>query len=314
MVLLLDTDTLPPSERNNALTALISQASGPARVTHDVADELIRSKTHFWNVGDRNGFIRTQDAAVRYTRTAQEVRENEQELFAMTYQYSGSSVIVDGEDIVVQHAGMLTLNRVARAHEFAFPGKAEIGSFLLSKADLGLPASLVAGSGPKLAGSPLYGLVQAHFAGLSDTAEELASKQEASGLFASATIQLIRALVASTDTTDAHGREVVHDASREAAAAYVRQHLKEASLNAERIAYAIGTTERNIQSLWSGDDESFDEWITRARLRQVRDELSRRDGVGVLFEDVAREWGVSDMSLFTSRFLATYGGLSAAEF
>jgi AraC-like DNA-binding protein len=308
VVLLLDSATLPASQRDEALSALISQASGPTRVSHDVADELIDNKTHYWNVGDGNGLIRTQDNAIRFSRTARQARSNDRDLFAITVQLRGTGLIVESAKSVVQQTGELSLHRVAREHAFAFRGKAENASFLLSRDDLGLPLAYVVNAAPKLASSPVYGLLQAHFAGLCDAAQEVSANKTSSTLLASATVQLIRAMVASTDgPSDLRSRDVIHDSAPTTVLAYIRHNLSDPNLDAARIATANSMTVSDLRAMWSQMPQSIDEWIMNARLESVRNALADEKQVFGHFDDLARHWGISNVTEFRVQFRSALG-------
>lgn len=266
MVLLIDTATLPPGERDDALSAVLSNASGPMRVWHDSPDQLIRNKTHLWNIGPRNVLIRSQDYNVRFNRSLTDVRADDREFFAVTFQHSGSSRSsqLSGE-LSEQRPGALSLHNVASAHEFAFEGHAENASFLISHDDLDLPYSLVAEAAPHLSTSPLYPLVTADIARLGEVAESLSDSPEPAELLALATVQLVKALIASTNSENRRSKQALHESLLETTTAFARAHLGEDSLNAERIAAANNITERHLLRLWAEAGHDLNDWIRAAR-------------------------------------------------
>lgn len=262
MVLLIDTAALPPRERNEALSALFSEASAPMQVTHDVPDELIRNRTHYWNLGAHNGLIRSRDNGVRFTRTARDVRADDRELFAMTVQHSGSSISREDDGTEsVQTPGMLSLHHVASAHEFAFTGDAENASFLVSHEDLDLPMALVLGSSPLLRFSPLYSLVQADFAQLSTAAEDVSANAAASALLAGAMIPLVRALVASTDEDNRRARDAIHETLFDVVVAAARRQGTDRELDDESLARASGNSVRRVRALRSPGGLTVQEYL-----------------------------------------------------
>lgn len=308
MVVVLDTVNVPARERNDALSAVISDAAYPTRVSHDLPDELIRNRTQSWAVGASNSLIRTQDTNMRFTRASRNLRADDREVWAMSLQHRGTGIHVSAQgDAVIQPAGALLLADVARSYVFAFDGKADNASFLMTYDELDLPFSLVAKASWKLGHSPLHRLVQSHFAHLSDVAEELPGDSAASALVASTTIQLIRALVASTGLDDRRARDASQETRRTTLLTYARQHLRDPELNARQIAAANHMSERQVYKLWSQSSESLSEWILRERLDGARKDLAAPSARDVTIEVISRRWGFVDASHFSRRFRQAYG-------
>ncbi|MBT2501030.1 hypothetical protein [Curtobacterium sp. ISL-83] len=240
MVLLLDTAALPPGDRDDALSAIFSAASGPTRVTHAGPDQHIRNKTESWNVGDHNTIIRTADTDLRLSRSPASLRASGRELFAVTYQNVGTSVYLNGDDITVQKPGELLFQDIAQSYEFAFDGPGDNFSFLMSYDDIGMPIADAVRAGRHLRSSPLYELVQQDFATLGTAAAALAPDSDASAFLAHATIEMTRALLASADTTPRAARDVLHQTLPTTIAAHARQHRTAPELSAARIAAMVG--------------------------------------------------------------------------
>ncbi|WP_251008551.1 helix-turn-helix domain-containing protein [Curtobacterium sp. ISL-83] len=305
--MLLDSTHLPRGERNDALSALISEASGPTRVTHSVPDEQINSATQFWALGPSHGLIRTSGSGMRLTRTPQELRSEGRPLFALSFQHRGTSTYIQRDGVITHAAGELYLENVARPYEYAGDSDVDNASFLISHNDLGLSVPAAMEAGRRMRTSPLYRLMQGHMARLTDIAAQLPEGDQAAELLAASTLQLTRALLASTDREDPRARDAVHDTQYDTLLAYVRQHIRDPSLDARRIARDNHVSIRQLYKIWARSDLNLHEWILRERLDHARAELAAPASVNVTIEVVARRWGFSDPSHFSRRFRAAYG-------
>jgi AraC-like DNA-binding protein len=307
VVMLLDSALLPAGERNDALSELISEASGPTRVTHSVPDEQINSATQFWALGPSHGLIRTSGSGLRLTRTPQELRSEGRPLFALSFQHRGTSTYIEGDGVVTHAAGELYLKNVARPYEYAGGDDVDNASFLISHDDLGLSVSAAMEAGRRMRTSPLYRLMQGHMARLTDVAAQLPDGDHAAELLAASTLQLSRALLASTSQEDPHARDIIHHTQYDALLAYLRDHIRNPALDARRIAHDNHVSIRQLYKIWARSDQNLHEWILGERLDRARAELAAPASVNVTIEVVSRRWGFSDPSHFSRRFRAAYG-------
>jgi AraC-like DNA-binding protein len=150
-------------------------------------------------------------------------------------------------------------------------------------------------------------LVQAHFARLSAVADELSADSEATKLLASTSVQLVRALIASTGLDNAPSRTVAHDTLFSTVMTYVRQHLRDPRMTPRTIATANNISVRLLHNLWAENGESVNDWIIRERLEGARRDLAVPSSLLVTVEVVARRWGFVDPSHFSRRFRQAYG-------
>jgi AraC-like DNA-binding protein len=307
MVVLLDTTTIAPRNRNDAMMAIMDTAAVPFIVSHDLPDELIHNRTLQWNIGPSNAIVRTQDTNMRFHRTPQKLRADDREMFAMCFQHHGIGVHIADETVVTQKPGSLFLENVARVHTFEYDGKGDNGSFLMSYDDLAMPVDLVMDAATRLASSPLYRLLQVHLSRLSEVAESLPADGEASALLALTTIQLIRALLASTTLESRHARDAAEDARHATLMAYVRLHLRDPSLDARKIAAETHTSVRQVYKTWGGNGQTLSQWILHERLDGARRDLAAPESLLTTIEVVARRWGFVDPGHFSRRFRETYG-------
>jgi AraC-like DNA-binding protein len=307
MVVLLDTATIAPRERNDAMMAILSTAAVPFEVSHNLPNELIHNHTQLWDVGVKNSVIRTQDTNMRFQRTSRSAHADDRELYAMSFQHQGSGVHVTDSSTVIQRSGSLCLENLASVRSFEYDGRGDSGSFLMSHDDLALPISSVLDAATRLASSPLYRLVQVHLSRLGEVAGNLPPNSEASALLAQTTIQLIRALLASTATATGHQKDAARDAQHAVVLTYVRQHLRDPTLNAQKIATATHISVRQVYKMWEGNGESLSEWILHERLDGARRDLAMPESLLTTIEIISRRWGFVDPSHFSRRFREAYG-------
>jgi AraC-like DNA-binding protein len=310
MALLLDTSNIPAAKRNDAISAVLSESSGTTRVSHNVPDELIKNEIHAWAMGPRNDLFRIRDTALRLSRTARDRQPGEQELFALSYQHRGSSYFLGDDGAKVAQAGRLFMGDLSHSCEFVFGNDADISTFVMTQEDLGLPNSFVEIASRKLESSWLYQLVCADFARLSDAARDLADNEDATGLLATAMVSLTRGLLASTDPDNRHARDAIEDTLPDTIALYIRQHLSDASLDAEQIASANHISTRLLGQLWAAAGEDLDAWILRHRLQGARKDAEASATPSPATDAIARRWGFVDPRTFTAHYRDEYGAQS----
>ncbi|HEY2642354.1 MAG TPA: helix-turn-helix domain-containing protein [Galbitalea sp.] len=309
MVVLLDTSLLPPRERSGAVNRLLSEALGPSLVLHDMPAEFIHNTTRYWDLGPSNSLLRSQDTDMHIHRSPRELRMDGRELFSLCLQHSGTSVVSEEDGPVAVLEGSLCINNLARQHEVGFRGQVDCSAFMLSHEQMGLPLSVVDRGARRLDMSPLYPMVREHIARVCSVADtdELPAASEAAAEVASATIQLIRAMVASTNPENAEARDVVVETKFIAVLTYLRQHLRDPSLTPQQVATANQISVRQLYKLWSAHETSLNDWVLRERLEISRTELASPGLLHLTIEVIARRSGFSDPSHFSRRFRRAYG-------
>jgi AraC-like DNA-binding protein len=258
-------------------------------------------------MGPKNDLIRIRDNALRLSRAASDKQSGDRELFAITYQHRGTSYFLEADGRRVEHAGELFMEDVTRGYEFAFGGEADISAFVMPHEDLGLPDAFVEIASRRLESSRLYKLVRADFATLSDAARDLSGNEDAAGLLAAAMVSLTRALLASTDSQNRHVRDAIEDALPDTVALYIRHHLNDASLDAERIASASHISTRRLGRLWAAAGEDLEVWILRQRLQGARQDLTASASPHQAIDAIAQRWGFADPSTFRESYRHEYG-------
>jgi AraC-like DNA-binding protein len=120
-----------------------------------------------------------------------------------------------------------------------------------------------------------------------------------------ASVQLVRALIASATGDDRTAGEARSGAVWPLIVAYVDAHLTEPDLSPARIARANNVSLRYLYKLCAQHDVRLSEWIIDRRLRGAHDELT---GPGRrMVAEVARRWGFVDPAHFSQRFRHAFG-------
>jgi AraC-like DNA-binding protein len=196
---------------------------------------------------------------------------------------------------------------MTRPFEFGMGDDCVHGSIGISFDALALPVDTIRRSAALLQSSPVHDLFSGHLRGLIPATRALTDTRQIT-LLAAATVELARALIATSDGDDPRRNAPFHDALRTRIKAYVQQHLSEPSLTADRIAAAHNISVRHLYKLWSFDNDLPPaEWIIAGRIEGARRELARPDGDPATIAAVARRWGFVDAPHFSRRFRLAYG-------
>ncbi|GAA4257281.1 helix-turn-helix domain-containing protein [Dactylosporangium darangshiense] len=171
---------------------------------------------------------------------------------------------------------------------------------------LGLPRDMIHAAARELRGSPLYDLVRDHVARVTAQAETIAASGAAQEVGA-ASAELMRALVVSAAGDGARLRDAMHSSLQARVQAYVRDNLRDPDLTPARIAAANAVSVRALYKLYEAMGQSLEQSIIEQRLQGARADLvsSRRRYTSIAA--VARAWGFTNPSFFTSKFRAAYG-------
>ncbi|EXG83005.1 helix-turn-helix domain-containing protein [Cryptosporangium arvum] len=176
---------------------------------------------------------------------------------------------------------------------------------------LGLPLEAVHRARGALASSPLYRLMSRHLRELFRNQTALAADPAAARLGV-ATIELVRALVASAAHDRRHARSALDVVFLERVRFFVETHLADPDLTPAAIAAAHHVSERQLYKVCAAAGIRLEQWIIRRRLERVRDELADPAARHRTIAAVAYRWGFVNRTHFAQRFRAEYG-LTARE-
>lgn len=303
MAVLLDTAEIPPAQRADRLVAAMVNATAPSCVVLEDPDGDVHARMDLWRLGSAVVF-RAESSGIRTFRTAGQARQAATPVVALAVQEAGVGRHEQfGPQRLVPAGELLMTDRTA-PYDFSWTGHGAAGALEIPMAELGLPVEVIRRAGAGLPGSPLYRLVADHIAGLIRDADLLCLDPAAAGVGA-ASIELVRALLASAGSDDRHARAAFSDSLLTQVRAYVRRHLLDPDLGAASIAAAHNISVRQLYKLCARADFSLAEWIIGQRLDGARQELARPDRRSVAV--IGRRWGFSDPTHFGRRFRAAYG-------
>lgn len=306
MAVLLDTATLAPRDRRDALITTMREAAGVTRV--DVEDdEPVRARVDLWAFGSAS-ILRAESTGFANVRTAKAARAASGEHIAIGVHESGVARYQAGTTLRMVPAGEILVVDVSRPFTFGWRGFGAAQSLNTWTEDLALPADLVRRAGPRLRSSPLYGLFSRHVLDITRNAD-LLSTSPAAGMLGAASIELARALIATAVEDVACTRDIVEQTLIVQVRAYVRQHLRDPDLGPAAIAAALAISPRHLHRVCANANLRLEQWIIACRLEQAKAELvhpsSRHRSIGT----ISRRWGFKDQTHFTRRFRLAFGML-----
>jgi AraC family transcriptional regulator, positive regulator of tynA and feaB len=310
VALVLDSQTIPERDRVAALNAAFSSSEVPQSVTYET-DGPVRHRMDLFSLGPGAHLLRNTGTGLRILRGPGHVRMGAPEQLAVFIQTFGYGLLSADGDHFITGTGRLGMLDTTRPYSYRQPGDSKHKVLLIDSSQLGLPMDVIRSAAPSLGASPLYELVQAHFARLYEQPAEL--PPDAAAMLGRATVQLVRALIA-TAADDVRQYEALHATLFLRITMYIDAHLHDRELNTDRIAAAHHISSRQLYNLWAraGYDLTPSQWIIQRRLERARNQLTDLDPQLTSVAAIAHGCGFRNMSHFSRRFREAYG-ISARE-
>ncbi|GAB3827877.1 helix-turn-helix domain-containing protein [Dactylosporangium cerinum] len=304
MAVLVDTRGLSPADSAEAVVTTLSTASSPTTVnvapgTHSVIEG--------WRFSAGVNLVSTDTTdALHMRRTARHLRVDAPERISLAYNIRGACHASHlGHGLLREQD--LTLLDLTCGYETRWDGPNAAIGFNADYADLGLPVDLVRAAVPRLRASPLYDLTRRHLRDLPGIARRMPPGHPALGTLGTATVDLVRALVASIVADHPRARAGRAESLRTVILASIDAGLGDPALTPEWLALRHGISLRYLYKLFAAEAESPAEAIITRRLEGARRELAARAGDRTLIATVARRWGFTDPRHFSRRFRSGYG-------
>jgi len=302
---ILDTRTLAPKERADAIDAAMRYATVPNEVTLDDSHAAIEARIDLWDFGPDATLLRQFGSGMRLARGREQLRIAAPERIALSLLSEGCwKYRQHGRDQVIQsERSHLVLTDLSAPHEYERVGMGGAHSFMVDFDRLGLSADMVRSAAPRLEASPLYSLVQDHLRHLARMVDTLNGTERS--MVGIATAQLVRALVVGA--TNAGSGEGDESCLTTRIKIYVGRHLTDVDLTPEQIAAAHHISLRQLYNLWSDSSHTLNRWIIHQRLELARRELSAPRSSSLTLDTLGRRVGFTSASHFSRRFKDAYG-------
>lgn len=304
MTVVLDTALIPAPDRRDALITTCRDAAGVSRVALS-DDEPVQARLDVWSFGAAT-LLRVASNGMSLASTTKSARAASGEHIAIGVHAYGVARYQVGTTTRVLPAGDVVVVAVNRPFTFGWQGPGAASSLNISTEQLALPPALVHRASLRLARSPLHGLVSRHIADLTQSADALSSSTTAATL-GEASIELIRALIATTLDDTPGARDIVEQTLITQVRAYVHQHLRDSDLTPETIAAALAISPRHLYRVCASSNLRLAQWIISTRLEHAKAELTNSNARHRSIATIARRWGFKDPTHFARRFRAVHG-------
>jgi len=303
-MLVLDTRSLAPGERAEAFQATVSANCSSSMASFEDPD-AIHARMAVSDFGAAKVF--TIDASgTTLRRTARMSRALTESAIALALPMrTDNHMTWDREERLFGPQDLILVD-LSVPYVYGWQGSGASYALHVDVGDLGVPRDMVHAAARELRGSPLYGLVRDHVARVTAQAEQLAASAGAPELGA-ASAELMRALIVSAAADGRRLRDAMQSSLQARVQAYVRTHLREPDLTPARIAAATNVSLRALYKLYETLGESLEQAIIEQRLRGARADLLAPRRRYASIAALARAWGFTSPSFFSSRFRRAYG-------
>jgi AraC-like DNA-binding protein len=301
-VQVLDSALVPPRDRLDMVVESMASAARATAFTPSGPEGRVRLTMTAWELGAVDVFD-AECSAHTLRRGARATSDYEPPSLILTYGLRGAGTHSHlGRDLPVGPSQLWATDLTA-----PYVHRIEDTRTITAKvaiATLGIPHDLLRQTLVHIGESPLAPLFVNHLTETRRVAHLL--DQPASAALGTATLSLARALVASITDDDRLGREALEDTLLLRVQAFVRRHLGDPALDAASIAFAHHVSVRHLYKVCARAELRLEQWIIRERLARAADELARTAPARGTITAVARRWGFTSPSHFTTRFRAAY--------
>jgi AraC-like DNA-binding protein len=127
------------------------------------------------------------------------------------------------------------------------------------------------------------------------------------GTIAMPTVELVRALIATSVCDTALAAEPLQRTLEPRILEYMQNHLAECDLTAARIAAEHNVSVRQLYKILGRSGITPADWIRARRLEECRSDLRNPALHHLTIEAIARRWGLTDPTHFSRAFKTAYG-------
>ncbi|MEN1974080.1 helix-turn-helix domain-containing protein [Cellulomonas sp. P4] len=302
----LDTTALPPTDRVAAFQHAVSSNSTVSLATFDDPADFV-AECHVVPLGVAKVFtIEATGTTLRRTPRAARAMNESPIACALPLRTTNRLERDGGDDVRAFGARDLILVDLSSPYVYGWSGPGASYALHVEYDDLALPMDQIRRAIADPTASPLYPLVRDHMLRVLTGAESIGAGGAAADVGA-ASVALMRALIVSVAGDARQQREALHATERTRVEAYLRAHLRDRDLSPARIAAAAGISVRLLYKLYESRGRSLEQVVIEQRLEGARGDLARPALQHRTIAAVARSWGFTSPSFFTSRFHQAFG-------
>ncbi len=298
----LDTGTLPPHERADAITTHMREIALATNVVHADPDDVFLA-TWIWDLGPVE-LVRTERSGLYVDLTRE--RDDEPAVLALMLGSSMGGRREQFGHVIREGPGVVDMIELSRPHRsWIPPGRG--GWVIKVRADaVDLPGRTITRARAGLTSTPMQQVFAHHFRSLVKVGPDLDGDPSAVDVGA-ATLMLARALISSAGEDETRTREALHDALLLRMQGFVREHLRDPGLSAESVAAAHHVSVRLVYRVYADAGLHLGQSIIDQRLDGARWELTGPVGRHRAVAAVAHRWGFASTSHFSRRFKERFG-------
>jgi AraC-like DNA-binding protein len=304
-VLVIDTDTLERRDRADAMASAMGDATGATSLSHEgpAADAYLRMD--LWQLG-ATALVRAVCSGHTQSRTLRRPARDDEPIVVIGVQsMGGGAQVQDGIATPLSPGGVYGMV-LSGSYQHVSVGHTKTSNLLVRAGDLDLPLKLVSEARPRLASSPLRGILKSHVRALVAAADDLDATSSMDAV-EPATLQLTRAFLASASGSEPHVQEALSETLVARVRAYILQNLADRNLNPATIAAAHHVSQRQLYKACSAEQLRLEPWIIARRLEAAHEELTKPSSRRHTIAATAAKWGFANSSHFTHRFRQAYG-------
>jgi AraC-like DNA-binding protein len=307
MAVRFDLASLAPDDRGDAIRDLSRSLNGQIEVA------LPSHPTQLRAVATSSALGPVEVAGIHWNvaglrRTADDMADDVEPHVFVGFQESGVSRYVQGGRAAEIRPGDVVVLETVQPYTVSFGGTVHTATVRVPTHTLGLPQRLLKGVTAVRLGRdlPVVDAAAAFFSRLVRNQSALDGDDAAVGL-AQPCIELIRAVLTTAGGRDDLAEGPLHDTLAQRVIAYLRLHLAEGDLTADRIAAAHHVSVRQLYLTLSRAGISLGDWVRAERLEECRRELASPVRAHLTIEAVARRWGFASAPHFSRVFRSRYG-------
>jgi AraC-like DNA-binding protein len=296
---------IPEADRLEVVRETVAKSWAPVEM--EFAADLGPMAAHFvlTELGDL-ALCSSVSTAVKLHRTDALARDDFVPSVFVALQMAGSSVVVQRDREVVLRPGELVVYDSTVPFVLSDTAGMRQHKFRIPMDRLGLPVDVVRQicAATLCPGHPIAELAASYFYRV---ASRPASFERVSGeVVSEPSIELLRAVITTHLDAVELGKDSLHATLFVRIMEYVRIHLRDPDLGANKIAAEHHISVRHLYKVLAANDVSLGDWIRTHRLAECRKEIGTAGSVTPLAV-VARRWGFTDASSFARMFRAAYG-------